>query len=152
MKLFAALTTLVLLPSFAVAQEKTQEQLREEQAVIFQHDGVQRHEYKRVATSGAKTRVGYFGSVNPDCSSKGDTVIRVTNPQEHGAVEVSNSTDYLGYPKENIRAKCNQHKVAVTQIVYKSADNYVGKDTIDFLVLFPESGMAWEVHYEIDVK
>ena len=152
MKLFAALTTLVLLPSFAVAQEKTQEQLREEQAVIFQHDGVQRHEYKRVATSGAKTRVGYFGSVNPDCSSKGDTVIRVTNPQEHGAVEVSNSTDYLGYPKENIRAKCNQHKVAVTQIVYKSADKYVGKYTIDFLVLFPDSGMAWEVHYEIDVK
>ena len=45
MKLFAALTTLVLLPSFAVAQEKTQEQLREEQAVIFQHVGVQRHEY-----------------------------------------------------------------------------------------------------------
>ena len=48
MKLFAALTALVLLPSFAVAQEKTQEQLREEQAVIFQHDGVQRHEYKRI--------------------------------------------------------------------------------------------------------
>jgi len=138
MKLFAALTTLVLLPSFAVAQEKTQEQLREEQAVIFQHDGVQRHEYKRVATSGAKTRVGYFGSVNPDCSSKGDTVIRVTNPQEHGAVEVSNSTDYLGYPKENIRAKCNQHKVAVTQITYKSADKYVGKDTADFLVPLPK--------------
>ena len=102
--------------------------------------------------SGAKTRVGYWGSVNPDCSSKGDTVIRVTNPPEHGAVEVGKSTDYLGYPKENIRAKCNQHKVAVTQIMYKSADKYVGKDTIDFLVLFPDSGMAWEVHYEIDVK
>ena len=39
MKLFAALTALLLLPSLAVAQEKTQEQLREEQAVIFQHDG-----------------------------------------------------------------------------------------------------------------
>jgi hypothetical protein len=39
MKMFAALTALLLLPSLAVAQEKTQEQLREEQAVIFQHDG-----------------------------------------------------------------------------------------------------------------
>ena len=52
----------------------------------------------------------------------------------------------------SVRAKCNQHKVAVTQIMYKSADKYVGKDAIDFLVLFPDSGMAWEVHYEIDVK
>ena len=152
MKLFAALTALVLLPSFAVAQEKTQEQLREEQAVIFQHDGVQRHEYKRIVASGAKTRVGYWGSVNPDCSSKGDTVIRVTKEPEHGAVEVGKSTDYLQYPKENIRVKCNQHKVAITQIMYKSADKYLGKDTVDFLVLFPDSGMAWEVHYEIDVK
>ena len=90
MKLFAALTALVLLPSFAVAQEKTQEQQREEQAVIFQHDGVQRHAYKRIVASGAKTRVGYWGSVNPDCSSKGDTVIRVTNEPEHGTVEVGN--------------------------------------------------------------
>ena len=52
----------------------------------------------------------------------------------------------------SVRAKCNQHKVAVTQIMYKSADKYLGKDTVDFLVLFPDSGMAWEVHYEIDVK
>jgi hypothetical protein len=148
--LLAAALGLILSP--AVAQEKTQEQLREERGIIFHHDGIQRHDYNRIVPSGVKAKVGYWSNVNPDCSSKGEPAVRVTNPPEHGATEITKSTDYPGYAKENIRAKCNQHKVAVTQISYKSADKYVGKDTMELLVIFPDSGQAWEIHYEIDVR
>src|SRR5689334_23158397 len=56
-----------------------------------------------------------------------------------------------GYPKENIRAKCNEHKVRGVQVNYKSAEKYVGDDAFDLLVLFP-AGTAWEVHYDVSVR
>jgi hypothetical protein len=94
----------------------------------------------------------HFTNLNPDCGSRGVPVLRIVNPPEHGTAETAQGDDYPGYPKENIRVKCNQHKVGGTQIKYKSADKYTGKDTMDLLVLFPESGVAWEIHYEIDVR
>jgi len=33
----------------------------------------------------------------------------------------------------------------------KSAEKYVGDDTLDLLVFFP-GGFAWEVHYDINVR
>ncbi len=55
------------------------------------------------------------------------------------------------YPKENIRFKCNDHKVRGMQVHYKSAEKYVGSDELELLVLFP-AGFAWEVHYDVEVR
>jgi hypothetical protein len=75
----------------------------------------------------------------------------ITKQPEHGTVEISSTTNFPSYQKENIRSKCNHHKVRGQQVNYKSAEKYVGDDILDLLVLFP-AGFAWEVHYDISVR
>ena len=140
----------LLLPS-AFAQDKSPEQLREERSRIFGVEGQESQTYARVVASGAKLRLGSYVSLNPDCSATGDVTVRVTKQPEHGTVETTTSTDYVHFPKENIRSKCNQHKVKGTQVNYKAAEKYTGNDTFDLLILFP-GGYAWEHHFDISVR
>ena len=67
------------------------------------------------------------------------------------AVRYAGATNFPNYPKENIRSKCNDHKVRGMQVNYKSAEKYVGNDELELLVLFP-NGFAWEIRYNIDVR
>jgi hypothetical protein len=76
-------------------------------------------------------QIGFYASLNPDCS-----VAR---------------TDYVHYPKENIRSKCNQHKVKGTLVNYKAAEKYTGNDEFDLLILYP-GGLARELHFDISVR
>ena len=114
-----------LLFSPAFAQEKSLEQLREERGHIYGIEG-QRND-------------------------TGDITVRVTKQPEHGTVETAVTTEYAHYPKENIRSKCNQHRVKGVLINYKAAEKYAGSDELDLLVLFPH-GTAWEIHYNINVR
>jgi hypothetical protein len=81
----------------------------------------------------------------------GNTNIRVTKQPEHGSVETTTDINFPAYPKEHVRFKCNDHQVRGIQVNYKSADKYVGDDTLDILVLWPV-GTALEVRYNIDVR
>src|SRR5262249_10915137 len=100
-----------LLSSSAFAQEKTAEQYREERSHIFGIDGLESQTYARVVASGAKLRLGPYVSLNPDCSATGDVTVRVTKQPEHGTVEIVAATDYVHYPKENIRSKCPSENI-----------------------------------------
>jgi hypothetical protein len=128
-----------LVLSSAFAQEKSPEQMLEKQQLT------------RVVASGTNQRIGFFYAVNPDCSASGDVNIRVTKQPEHGTIETTTATNLPAFPKENIRARCNQHKVRGVQVNYKSAEKYVGDDTLDLLVLFP-GGFGQEVHLNINVR
>jgi len=141
----------VLLSSPAFAQEKTPEQYREERSHIFGIDGLESQTYARVVAAGTKQRVNFYASLNPDCSATGDVNVRVTKQPEHGTVETVATTDYIHYAKENIRSKCNQHKVKGALVNYKAAEKYTGNDEFDLLVLFP-GGYAWEHHFDISVR
>ena len=114
-------------------------------------EGLVKKQFTRVVASGAKQRIGFFHAVHPDCTASGDLTLRVTKQPEHGTVETAATTNYPTYPKENIRVKCNEHKVKGTQINYKSAEKYTGNDEFDLLVLFP-GGMGWEIHYDVSVR
>ena len=140
-----------LLLSSAFAQEKTPEQLREERSHIFGIDGLQTETFSRFVAAGAKQRMGFYAALHLDCSATGDVNVRITKQPEHGTVETTTSTDYTHFPKENIRFKCNEHKVEGMQVNYKSTEKYVGSDELELLVLFP-GGFAWEVRYNIDVR
>jgi hypothetical protein len=140
-----------LLFSSALAQEKTLEQLDKESNRIWAAEGLRKEEATRVVASGTKQLIGGFTALNPDCTASGDVNVRVTKQPEHGTVEISSSSFYPGYPKENIRSKCNHHKVRGQQIHYKSAGEYVGDDALDLLVLFP-GGFARELHINISVR
>jgi hypothetical protein len=138
------------LPS-AFAQDKSSEQLREERSHIFGIEGQENQTLTRVVPSGAKQRLGFYASINPDCSATGDLNVRVTKQPEHGTVETVAATDYTYFPKENIRSKCNQHKVKGALVNYKAAEKYTGNDEFDLLILYP-GGTAWEIHYNISVR
>ena len=142
-------TQLLLPPAFA--QDKSPEQRREEGSRILNVEGLRKEQVTRVVASGTNQRIAFFTALNPDCTASGNVNIRVTKQPEHGSIETTTTTNFPGFPKENIRFKCNEHKVKGIQINYKSAEKYVGDDTLDLLVLFP-GGFAWEVHYDISVR
>jgi len=138
-KFLLTVCALGLLSSSAFAQENSPEQMLEKQQLA------------RVVTSGTNQRIGFFYAVNPDCSASGDVNVRVTKQPEHGTVETTAATDFPTFPKENMRARCNKRKVRGVQVNYKSAEKYVGADTLDLLVLFP-GGFGQEVHLNINVR
>jgi hypothetical protein len=110
-----------------------------------------RPENTAYVASGAKQRIGFFTTLHPDCTSRGNADIRVTKQPEHGSTEITTDINFPTYPKEHSRYKCNQHKVKGVQVNYTSAEKYVGDDALDLLILYP-GGFAWEVHYDISVR
>jgi hypothetical protein len=66
-------------------------------------------------------------------------------------VETVAATDYVRFPKENIRSKCNLQKVKGTLVNYKTAEKYTGKDEFDMLILYP-GGFARKLHFDISVR
>src|SRR5262249_40220031 len=150
-KLLLAVCVFGLLFSSAFAQEKSLERLREERSHIFGVEGLESQTYTRVIASGAKQRLDFYAAVNPDCTATGDVTVRVTKQPEHGTVETVARTDYAHWPNENIRSKCNQHRVKGTLVNYKAAEKYAGSDEFDLLVIYPR-GVAREIHYDISVR
>src|SRR6516162_5904305 len=114
-------------------------------------EGLEQKQFTRVVPSGAKQRIGFFYAVHPDCTASGDVNIRVTKQPEHGSTETATAINYPNFPKENIRSKCNDHKVRGMQVNYKSAEKYVSSDELELLILFP-GDFAWRVRYNIDVR
>jgi hypothetical protein len=137
---------LLLSPVFA--EEKSPEQQHREESNQI---GLQKMDWTRVVASGTNQRIGFFYAVNPDCSASGDINIRVTKQPEHGTVETAAATSFPNFERENIRYRCNQHEVRGQQVNYKSAEKYIGSDTLELLVLLP-GGFAQEVHINIDVR
>jgi hypothetical protein len=117
----------------------------------FAQEGLDKKQFTRVVGSGKKERFGFYTSLQPDCTSRGNADIRVTKQPEHGSTEITPAINLPTYPKEHARYKCNEHKVKGVEVNYKSAEKYVGDDAFDLLVLFP-GGFAWEVHYDISVR
>jgi hypothetical protein len=94
-------------------------------------EGLQKHRRTRVVPSGASQRIGFFTSLNSDCTNRGAIDIRITKNPEHGAVSFAAATDFPGYEKTSGRRKCKQHKVEGVQINYNSTENYIGDDTLE---------------------
>jgi hypothetical protein len=128
-----------LLSSSALAEEQPR------------REGLEKKQFTRVVASGTNTRINFLSSLNPDCTTSGNVNVRVTKQPEHGTAEITTTTNFPNYQKENIRYKCNVHKVKGMQVSYKSAEKYTGDDALDLLVLFP-AGTAWEVHFDISVR
>jgi hypothetical protein len=114
-------------------------------------EGLEKKQLTRVVPSGTNQRIGFFHALHPDCTPSGNVNMRVTKQPEHGTVETTTTTNFPTYPKDNIRSKCNQHKVKGVLVNYKAAEKYTGSDELDLLVLFPH-GTAWEIHYNISVR
>lgn len=96
-------------------------------------------------------QVGVRYSLHEDCTSAGETVIRITGAPTHGNVAVKTGSDYPNYPLDNPRKICNARKVKSTQVWYTPQRNFVGSDTISVDVLYP-SGNSVQTTYTIAVR
>src|SRR5260370_33728046 len=107
------------------------------------------HPYPVIA-SATTHQIGFFHAVTHEHYANGDVNIRAPKQPKNGTVETITATNFPAFPKENIRARCNNHKARGVQVNYKSAEKYVGDDPLDLLVLFP-GGFGGEVPLNINV-
>jgi hypothetical protein len=135
-----------LLLSPASAQDKTPAEWAD-----VPTDGAIKKRYTSIVASGHKTRIGFFGSLHADCTPKGDIPFRVIKQPEHGTVEIAPAVGFSNYGKEYSAYECNRQKVRGVGVNYRSAKKYIGADELNILFFFPD-GMAWEVHYDVNVR
>jgi hypothetical protein len=105
----------------------------------------------KTALSGKPLKLNFSNATNPDCSSIGETVVRLTQAPQHGKVTISKASDFPGFPKGNARRDCNKKRVAGTQTVYVSERGYTGSDSAAIEIIFP-TGATARRSYTIDVK
>jgi hypothetical protein len=139
-----------LLFSSALAQEKSLDELDRESARIWSAEGLQRVQFARTVPSGANQRIEFITALTPDCTSSGDINVRVIKQPEHGKLETTPTSYFPHFSKQNIRYKCNHHRVKGVLVNYK-AEKYIGEDAFDILIFYP-GGFAREVHYDISVR
>jgi hypothetical protein len=84
--------------------------------------------FSRGAISGNPQRMGFFYSVNPDCTSDGLVRMDVKSPPKHGSVAFVNADDYTSFPASSDSHECNKKKSRGVQVVYTANSDFTGVD------------------------
>jgi hypothetical protein len=109
------------------------------------------------AASGSKTviagralKLGYWLSLNPDCSSLGRTEVRVASGPERGRLAVKYAADFPTYPATNARSVCNRQRRPATQLWYTAPAGFAGVDHVSAYIVFP-SGATRTLSFTVSV-
>jgi len=105
----------------------------------------------RFVPTGEERTIGFFTSLHPDCSVDDRVVVRITSKPEHGTAASEDAERFTFYPRENPRSACNEKKVRGAAVTYKSHDGYIGGDTFQILIIYPD-GWATEATYTMLVR
>jgi hypothetical protein len=105
---------------------------------------------ERGAVSGIPQHVGFYYSVNPDCSSNGLVKTQLKSPPTHGTVGFVNADGFTNFPANSSSFECNKKKSAGVAIEYTSAKNFVGADQFVVQGIGP-NGKYMETAYEVKV-
>jgi hypothetical protein len=108
-------------------------------------------ELSRSAAAGQKIRVEFLVAIEPDCSSMGNTTVRVLEQPSHGTLTVENGQAFTNFAKDNQRYDCNTRRSDGTLVFYEPKPDYAGADSISLYVIYP-GGLAQTRHYSIEVK
>jgi hypothetical protein len=106
---------------------------------------------EKVAASGHPLILFSASATNPDCTSLGAVVMRVTQPPEHGRVTIRPAGVFPTFPESNVRSACNRRRVPGMLATYTSQRGYTGSDYVAIQVLFP-NGRESNVRLPIEVK
>jgi hypothetical protein len=98
-----------------------------------------------------KRLVGFFASLNPDCSAIGEIDARVIRQPENGTVEIETGTGFTNYADNNQRHACNLKPSPGVRVNYTSKDGFIGRDAfeVEFLAGLG-SDVVWK--YTVTVK
>jgi hypothetical protein len=105
----------------------------------------------KFAASGVEMRLDFFYSVNPDCTPKGNPVVRLVRAAQYGRIAIKEDTGYPNFAKGSQYNPCNRQKVPVTAVTYVSNPGYTGADSAAVETIFPD-GDYMAVEYSIVVK
>jgi transglutaminase-like putative cysteine protease len=108
-------------------------------------------ETTRFVAAGQKLRLEFAYDIEADCTSRGQTTVRVLAQPAHGTVTIEKGQAFTSFPKENQRYECNTRKSDGTLIFYEPNSDYTGADSATLYIIYP-SGSARTVRYSIEVK
>lgn len=103
--------------------------------------------------SGKPLKISHFISVNPDCSSKGYTVLRVITPPENGKISFVQSVDFTSprlRPGTDF-SHCNNKRIAGTSLIYTPNAGFIGDDKTTIERINP-SGLASTFNLKLNSK
>jgi hypothetical protein len=101
--------------------------------------------------TGIKREIGFFASLNADCTTNGDVQSRLIKQPANGTVELDDGIGYPVYPPANPRYVCNSRQVMGVRVFYTSKDGFTGKDSFETEFFAPAGqDIVWK--YSITVK
>jgi len=107
--------------------------------------------YNKRVFSGNEIRFAAMHNVNADCSGGPIPQVRFRAEPAHGTVRVEEFSHIVNRVAGDHRAYCNGKQVGALGLFYKSAEGFVGEDTIDLEVDF-KTGLVRRYLYTIDVR
>lgn len=105
---------------------------------------------ERGAISGVPQHVGFYYSVNPDCSSGGLVQTQLKTPPTHGYVAFAKADGYTNFPSTSPGHECNSKKSPGIEVIYTSTKDFVGTDQFTVQGIGPK-GKYMETAYTVNV-
>ena len=103
------------------------------------------------AISGRPAKLSHYANLNPDCTSAGEVVVRVTQEPGHGRAVTQAAQGYTSYTADNPRSQCNLHATPGVDLIYTSAPGYFGPDTVGADAIYASGGESMRT-FNINVK
>ena len=104
---------------------------------------------ERVVPKGESRTLLFAASVNPDCSSSGAVVPRLTRKPQHGSVRFEEGENFSTFGGEY--AHCSKQKVPGVALIYEPDVGFEGSDNVVATMLYP-SGRARRYELRISVQ
>jgi len=115
-----------------------------------QDQAVSHKNIERGAISGKPQHVGFYYSVNPDCSSEGLVNTQLKSPPTHGAVVFVNADGYTNFSSTSPGYDCNKKKSPGVEVIYTSEKDFIGTDQFTVQGIGPK-GKYMETDYTVRV-
>jgi hypothetical protein len=91
-------------------------------------------------------------TINPDCTTSSQTIMRVSQPPQHGTVQIVRSRVFGSFfAANNVRSVCNNRRLTGVVAYYNPRRGYVGTDWFS-LEYFTSTGGTGSRNYTVNVR
>jgi hypothetical protein len=105
----------------------------------------------RIVPAGVKRQLGFFTSLNPDCTPSGEIVARLKIHPTKGEAEIDQGPGYPNFDSLNQRYHCNGKLIEGYRINYRSDKDFNGTDVFE-VEFFTPNGQQVVWKYSVSVK
>jgi hypothetical protein len=103
----------------------------------------------KTVAAGGVLKLAHYASVNPDCSSLGMPVVRLSVPPTHGVVRTIKTSDFSHF--SGAFDQCNARRVAGMSVEYRPERGFAGTDTFSLDIIYA-SGRERAESFAVTVK